>query len=113
MMSGVIRTSVRSRRRCLITSWPAACGIRWVKPSIATVSPSCTVAAIASASDTISATSGPILLAAFTETISGYCRSVNSCADYEEFVDDLGGNREGPVGGRHARVDRDLEQHLG
>src|SRR3974377_239132 len=32
-------------------SWPAACGIRWVKPSMATVSPSCTAALMASESD--------------------------------------------------------------
>src|SRR5438132_665944 len=40
MMSGVIRTSVRSRRSLRISSWPAAKGIRWVNPSRATVSPS-------------------------------------------------------------------------
>src|ERR671926_15272 len=40
MMSGVMRTTVRSRRRWRITSWPAATGMRCVKPSKATVSPS-------------------------------------------------------------------------
>ena len=34
-------------------SWPAANGIRWVNPSSATVSPSCTLSATASASGTI------------------------------------------------------------
>src|ERR1700729_3524660 len=62
MMSGVIRITVSSRRRCRITSRPAACGIRWVKPSMATVSPSCTASAIASASDTISATPPSLLI---------------------------------------------------
>jgi hypothetical protein len=38
-----------------MTSWPAANGIRWVKPSIARVSPFRTTAATPSASDTISA----------------------------------------------------------
>src|SRR5215208_3242442 len=37
-MSGVILISARSRRPCRISSCPAACGIRWVKPSSATVS---------------------------------------------------------------------------
>src|SRR3954467_8837029 len=46
-MSGVMRTSVRSRRRCRMTSCPAAMGMRWVKPSSATVSPSCTSSATA------------------------------------------------------------------
>src|SRR6478735_9681391 len=41
-MSGVIRTSVRSRRRWRMSSCPAAMGMRWVKPSSATVSPSWT-----------------------------------------------------------------------
>src|SRR5919204_5051115 len=54
-MSGVIRTSVRSRRPWRISSCPAACGIRWVKPSSATTSPSRTSAAIASLSEAISA----------------------------------------------------------
>src|SRR5512132_3420946 len=35
-----MRASVRSRRRWRMISWPAAKLIRWVKPSIATVSPS-------------------------------------------------------------------------
>src|SRR5690242_16007042 len=37
-------------------SWPAACGMRWVKPSRATVSPSETSPAIPSSSVTMSAT---------------------------------------------------------
>src|ERR671918_233263 len=44
-----MRTRVSPRRLWRITSWPAACGIRWVKPSIATVSPSRSDASIASA----------------------------------------------------------------
>src|SRR4051794_34450396 len=54
-MSGVIRTSVRSRLRWRMSSCPAATGIRWVKPSRATVSPSWTRSATASARDVISA----------------------------------------------------------
>src|SRR5829696_8026688 len=42
-----MRTSVRSRRRWRMTSCPAAMGMRWVKPSSATVSPSCTRSATA------------------------------------------------------------------
>src|SRR5215475_8297132 len=49
-MSGVMRTSVRSRRPWRMISWPAACGMRWVNPSRATTSPSWTWAATASAS---------------------------------------------------------------
>src|SRR6266508_121882 len=56
MRSGVIRTRVRSRRRWRMISWPAANGIRWVKPSSATVSPSWTSSATASASEAICAT---------------------------------------------------------
>src|ERR1700751_5363705 len=48
MRSGVIRASVRSRRRCRMISCPAANEIRWVNPSIATVSPSWTSSATAS-----------------------------------------------------------------
>src|SRR3954470_15773789 len=51
MTSGVIRTTVRSRRPWRMISWPAANGIRCVKPSSATVSPSCTCSAMASARD--------------------------------------------------------------
>ena len=54
-MSGVIRTSVRSRLRWRMISCPAATGIRWVKPSSATVSPSLTRSATASAREVISA----------------------------------------------------------
>src|SRR3954471_1141707 len=54
-MSGVIRTSVRSRLRCRMSSCPAATGIRCVKPSRATVSPSWTRSETASASEVISA----------------------------------------------------------
>src|SRR3954469_22812212 len=54
-MSGVIRTSVRSRLRWRMSSCPAATGIRWVKPSRATVSPSWTSSRTASAREVISA----------------------------------------------------------
>src|SRR3954454_6565922 len=54
-MSGVIRTSVRSRLRWRMSSCPAATGIRWVKPSRATVPPSWTSSATASERDVISA----------------------------------------------------------
>src|ERR1044071_9345557 len=47
---------VRSRRFCRITSCPAACGIRCVKPSSATTSPSRTSCSIAVRSGTRSAT---------------------------------------------------------
>src|SRR5215210_8309559 len=56
MRSGVIRTSVRSRRACRMISWPAANGIRCVKPSRATLSPSCTSSATASSRRRRSAT---------------------------------------------------------
>ena len=55
-MSGVIRTSVSPRRRCRMISCAAANGIRWVKPSSATVSPSRTSSDTACASDRILAT---------------------------------------------------------
>src|SRR5262245_21636143 len=42
MRSGVSRIKVKSRRRCRMISCPAAKGIRWLKPSAATESPSCT-----------------------------------------------------------------------
>src|SRR5262245_60641938 len=45
-----MRTRVRLRRRCRMISWPAANGMRWVKPSSATVSPSRTCSATASRS---------------------------------------------------------------
>src|SRR5512146_2475035 len=51
MRSGVMRTSARSRFPCRMTSWQAAKGIRCVKPSMATVSPSCTYSAMASRSE--------------------------------------------------------------
>src|SRR5262245_53440180 len=54
-MSGVMRTSVSSRLRWRMISCPAATGIRWVKPSSATVSPSLTRSRTASARDVISA----------------------------------------------------------
>src|SRR3954447_25558726 len=54
-MSGVMRTSVRSRLRWRMSSCPAATGIRCVKPSRATVSPSWTRSETASASEVISA----------------------------------------------------------
>src|SRR3982750_3852337 len=51
-----MRMSVCSRRLWRISSWPAACGIRCVKPSSATASPSCTSSRTPSARVTISAT---------------------------------------------------------
>src|SRR4051795_12894359 len=54
-MSGVMRTSVRSRLRWRMISCPAATGIRCVKPSSATVSPSLTRSLTASAREVISA----------------------------------------------------------
>src|SRR3954451_14428804 len=59
MTSGVMRTTVRSRRCWRMISWPAANGIRWVKPSSATVSPSWTYSAIASSRARRSATRRP------------------------------------------------------
>src|SRR5665647_2877498 len=50
-----MRISVRAFRPWRMISWAAACGIRWVKPSSATVSPSRTVSLIASESDVIRA----------------------------------------------------------
>src|SRR4051794_7998391 len=47
-MSGVSRASVRSRLRWRMISCPAATGMRWVKPSSTTVSPSWTRSAMAS-----------------------------------------------------------------
>src|SRR5215475_9205428 len=55
MRSGVIRIKVRPLRPCRMISWPAAWGIRWVKPSSATVSPSRTADLTASASELICA----------------------------------------------------------
>src|ERR1051325_6581149 len=51
MTSGVIRARVRLRFRWRMISWPAANEMRWVKPSIATVSPSRTTSRTASAID--------------------------------------------------------------
>src|SRR5256885_13160506 len=48
-----MRISVRSRFRCRISSCPAACGIRCVKPSTATTSPSDTRSRTASLRDAI------------------------------------------------------------
>src|SRR3954465_9753584 len=53
-MSGVMRPSVKSRLRWRMISCPAATGIRWVKPSSATVSPSLTRSLTASAREVIS-----------------------------------------------------------
>ena len=50
-----MRTAVRLRKPARITAWPAAWGIRWVNPSMATVSPSSMSEDTASASGTISA----------------------------------------------------------
>src|SRR6266702_6193525 len=49
MRSGVMRIRVRFLRRWRMTSWPAANGMRWVNPSIATVSPSRRTSSTASA----------------------------------------------------------------
>src|SRR5215212_3948792 len=54
-MSGVMRISSRSRRPWRMTSCPAANGIRWVKPSRATESPSRRSSEIASSSEASSA----------------------------------------------------------
>src|SRR5271170_3230563 len=54
-----MRISVSPRRRCRISSCPAAKGIRWVNPSSATESPSCTNSAAASRNDTRVATVSP------------------------------------------------------
>src|SRR4051794_38488293 len=56
-----MRASVRPRRPCRMISWPAANGMRWVKPSSATVSPSRTSPATASANGTIFATGGKLV----------------------------------------------------
>src|SRR5665213_349104 len=50
-----MRIRVSRLRPWRMISWPAACGIRWVKPSSATVSPSRTADWMASASDEIRA----------------------------------------------------------
>src|SRR2546423_12181900 len=50
-MSGVMRISVRSLRPWRIASCAAACGMRWVKPSKATVSPSKRFSATAACND--------------------------------------------------------------
>src|SRR5512139_2337964 len=50
MRSGVMRIRCRSRLRWRMISWPAANGIRWVKPSSAMLAPSCTNSSMASAS---------------------------------------------------------------
>src|SRR5262245_56807592 len=55
MRSGVMRISVSPLRPWRMISWPAACGMRWVKPSSATVSPSRTADVIASAREEIHA----------------------------------------------------------
>ena len=55
MRSGVIRISVNPLRPWRMISWPAACGMRWVKPSSATVSPSRTADWMASAREEIRA----------------------------------------------------------
>src|SRR5579884_4265325 len=51
MRSGVMRIRHKSRFRWRIISWPAANGIRCVKPSRATDIPSCTYSAMASWSE--------------------------------------------------------------
>src|SRR5262249_23643247 len=50
MRSGVIRIRVRCWRRWRMTSCPAANGMRWVNPSMATASPSRMVDSTAAAS---------------------------------------------------------------
>src|SRR6476660_5932261 len=61
MTSGVIRASVRSRFRWRLISWPAANGLKWVNPSIATVSPPRTSSRTASAIDaTFDVVTGPV-----------------------------------------------------
>src|SRR5215211_9368817 len=64
-----MRISSRSRRAWRTSSWPAANGIRWVKPSSATLSPSRTSSATPSVSETSCARSEPTLT---TRTLPGY-----------------------------------------
>src|SRR5215218_5462297 len=64
-----MRISSRSPRPWRTSSWPAANGIRWVKPSSATLSPSRTSSATPSVSETSCARSEPKLT---TRTLPGY-----------------------------------------
>src|SRR3954454_3642721 len=74
-MSGVIRTSVRSRLRCRMSSCPAATGIRWVKPSRATVSPSLTRSRTASAREVIAACVRIVNAGSSAERYHGFVRT--------------------------------------
>src|SRR5215469_17517647 len=118
MTSGVILTSVSSRRRCLITSCPAVCGIRWVKPSMATVSPSWTFAAIASASDTISAIPHqPPQGGNRSDSDRGYRNDIDRALSEQlcglrKTTQDLRSHGERTVGRWDTRVDGDLQQDL-
>src|ERR1700684_3397896 len=101
-----------------MTSCPAACGIRWVNPSIATVSPSWMASSIARASDTMSATSLPLSRRLYRNDIQGWPRSAHLCGLRSfrvfgrVFGEDLLGDGEGPVGSGHTCVNSHLEQDL-
>src|ERR1019366_8420043 len=72
-----MRMRVRRFLRWRTISWPAACGIRWVNPSMATVSPSRMVLATASASDRkrdIAGGPSQITVSSRTLIIYGSCR---------------------------------------
>src|ERR1019366_6404143 len=72
-----MRMRVRRFLRWRTISWPAACGIRWVNPSMATVSPSRMVLATASASDRkrdIAGGPSQITVSSHTLIIYGSCR---------------------------------------
>src|SRR6478752_247015 len=92
MTSGVIRASVRLRFFWRMISWPAANEIRWVNPSIATVSPSRTSSRTASAIDaTFDVVTGPVSATAANE------RSLTRRLDPADRVGRLGGMQDRPV----------------
>src|SRR6478609_6789630 len=100
MTSGVIRASVRLRFRWRMISWPAANEIRWVNPSIATVSPSRTSSRTASAIDaTFDVVTGPVSATAVRER--GSARRFDP------------GHRVGCLGGVQDRLDGALAGDLG
>src|SRR5579859_7670181 len=124
--------SVRSRRSCRISSCPAANGMRWVNPSIATASPSWTARRMASASETISA------ISLLTTSLRRHRRTPDDSANRPPYAhsfairtraaapartgaqllacallaQDLLGDGEGAVGGGNAGVDSGVQQHL-
>src|SRR3982750_2488863 len=85
-----MRASVRPRRPCRMISWPGANGRRWVKPSSATVSPSRTSPATASANGTIFGTRGKLVAV-------GALRIPRSARGHLHPVSGRGGARVGPV----------------